>query len=430
MDNIRANKLSMNHCAASGGVSPEKISSTCAASSEERVPERLNKATPVKISPGRSLFDLGILADNGLRRGYTTGSCAAAAVKAALCLLEYNEILDQVDITLPDREHYLVLPVKEVMRIDVDTVQASVIKQAGDDPDNTDGCTIRVTVKKNHLGKIIFYGGEGVGTVTQPGIRIPVGEPAINPGPREMICLAIEEIYGSVSGAGLDITISCPEGRAIAARTFNPRLGIVGGISILGTTGIVEPMSLAAYMASIEVYIRVALADGAKRIAFLPGNIGLRFAKEQLTLEKKCSVHISNFLGFALHAAQSCLQEQNIHLEELWLLGHPGKLSKVLSGQWDTSSRSSAMAMSALAELSAELGLPVDVQNKIATANTVEAVTDIFPDQNTANYFWNEVEKRLAVLMHAKTPNIHQLFVRLFRMSGQALNETKSAVEL
>src|SRR5262249_53871185 len=193
----------------------------------------------------------------------------------------------------------------------------------------------------------------------EPGIRVPVGQPAINPAPRQMIYTAIEEVLEGAKAQGYDLIVGCENGKEIAKRTFNPRLGIVGGISIIGTTGVVEPMSLSAYKAAIEVYIRVALADGAARIALLPGNIGTRYANEVLKLSRKQIVQISNFLGFSLEYMDGFLEESQTILPELYLLGHPGKLAKVIDGVWETHSSKSDMAVNAIARVANECGFGV-----------------------------------------------------------------------
>ena len=205
----------------------------------------------------RVALDLTVLAENGLRRGCTTGSCATAALKAALLLLLRREKVAAVSVSLPDSRYFLRVPIRKVQLLADGSVRAEVMKDAGDDPDCTDRAVIFVLVRINNLGELRFFAGPGVGTVTEPGIRVPIGEPAINPSPRQMMRWATDEVLNGAANPGFDLEIGCENGAEIAKKTFNPRLGILGGISILGTTGIVEPMSLAAYMASIEVYIRV-----------------------------------------------------------------------------------------------------------------------------------------------------------------------------
>ena len=370
-------------------------------------------------------FDLGVLAPNGLRRGRTTGSCAAAAVKAAICLLLRGEHCTQVQVTLPDGAHFLLVPIQDSRRLDQHTVRAEVLKDGGDDPDNTHGATIFAEVRRNNAGQIRFFAGVGVGTVTQPGLRVAVGEPAINPIPRQMMRQAVFEVL--VKGArkdrdeGFDLTIGCENGEAIAKKTFNPRLGILGGISILGTSGIVEPLSLASWIASIEVYVRVALGDGAQSVAYLPGKIGRSYAREVLSLPEKRVVQIANFLGDASDFLQRALGEEQRQLDTLWVLGHPGKLAKVLDGVWDTHSSRSGMAMGCVARVAAELGIEPRMVQEIENANTVEAAMERLKSEAGAQALWMEIERRIAERICGRVPAARRVEVRLFDLSGNTL---------
>lgn len=378
------------------------------------------------------LYDLSNLATNGLKRGRTTGSCAAAAAKAAMLFLYDGVTVQAVAVTLPDQEHFLPVPVDQVEATE-NGARAAVIKFAGDDPDQTDGATIFAEIKVNNRGELNFHAGPGVGTVTAPGIRVPVGQPAINPGPREMIKLAIEEVLDGRPDPGFDITIGCLRGEEIAKRTFNLRLGIVGGISILGTTGIVEPMSLAAYKAAIEVYIRVALAQpvdlinaGEECAAYLPGNLGLSLAKGKLNLGQRQIVHISNFIGYAFEATQSFLEEEARTFESIWLLGHPGKIAKILDGHWDTHSQRSPMALATLAKIAEEIDLSQESIKAIAQANTAEAIVGNI-DSADEMALWTAVSKRVAVAAKALMPRVRLVQVQLFDMSGRVLGEVGRA---
>lgn len=367
-------------------------------------------------------FDLSVLAPNGLRRGRTTGSCAAAAVKAALYLLLHGDRRPQVQITLPDDAHYLTVPIQDSRWLDENTVRAEVLKDGGDDPDNTHGATIFAQVRRNDTGEIRFFAGDGVGTATQPGLRVPVGEPAINPTPRWMMRQAAADVSGN--DQGFDLTIGCVNGEAIARKTFNPKLGIVGGISILGTSGLVEPLSLASWVASIEVYVRVALGgNDIKSIALLPGKIGRAYAKEMLGLPEQRSVQIANFLGDALAFVQQALVEQQRHLDVLWLLGHPGKLAKVLDGAWDTHSSKSDMAMRVVARVAAERGFNSRLVQELAQANTVEAAMERLRNEPGAQALWIDIEQRIAALVQTKVPAAKKVEVRLFNLQGESLGE-------
>jgi cobalt-precorrin-5B (C1)-methyltransferase len=377
----------------------------------------------VTSDPLRRPFDLATLAPNGLRRGRTTGSCATAAVKAALMMMLRGEVVSEVEVSLPDPDYYLVVPVMSVERLASGAVRAEVKKDGGDDPDNTDGATIFAEVTVNHGGEIRFLAAEGVGTVTQPGLRVPPGEAAINPVPRQMMRMAVSEVLNGAANPGFDLAIGCVNGEKIAKRTFNPVLGIVGGISILGTSGIVEPMSLAAWMASIEVYIRVALGEQPQAIAFTPGKIGREFATDTLALPKKQVVQIANFIGASLDYTQAALDEAQTRLGTLWVLGHPGKLAKLLEGVWDTHSSKSRMAMRSVAAVAIELGFASGLVELIEKANTVENIVEILRDKPGAQAFWTDIERRLAALMQPKVPSVDCVAVRLFAMDGTPLGE-------
>lgn len=373
----------------------------------------------------RAEFDLLVPAGNGLRRGRTTGSCATAAVKAALYLLLRGERCERVEVTLPDGAHYLVVPIQSSCWLDPHTVRAEVQKDGGDDPDSTHGATIFAEVRRNDTGQIRFFAGRGVGTATQPGLRVAVGEPAINPVPRQMMRQAVAEVLEEAlpeeREAGFDLTIGCENGELIARKTFNPRLGILGGISILGTSGIVEPMSMASWIASIEVYVRVALGGGAQSVAYLPGKIGRDYAKDVLQLPEKRTVQIANFLGDALDFTQKALIEEQRRLDVLWLAGHPGKLAKVLDGAWDTHSSKSNMAMGCVARVAAERGFAPDLVQEIEKANTVEAAMERLKSEPGAQALWVDIERRIGVLAHARVPAVDKVEVRLFDLHGNAL---------
>ena len=368
-------------------------------------------------------LDLTVLAANGLRRGRTTGTCATAAFKAALLSILRQETATEVRVSLPDSQHYLVVPIQQVTRLADGSARAAVVKDAGDDPDCTDRAVIFVLVRINNLGELRFTAGAGVGTVTEPGIRVPIGEPAINPMPRQMMRWAAEEVLEGAPNPGFDLEIGCEDGALIARKTFNPRLGIVGGISILGTTGIVEPMSLAAYMASIEVYIRVALGGGAESAAYAPGKIGTAYARQTLRLPQKRVVQISNFIGFALDCTNLVLAEEGRQLPVLWLIGHPGKLAKTLDDIWDTHSGKSRMAMGAVARVAGECGFSSEEARILAGSNTVEAAVEWLRAHPRARDLWCAIEARIAALAHAKLTRVERVETRLFGLGGVALGQ-------
>ena len=264
--------------------------------------------------------------------GYTTGTCAAAAAKAATSLLLTGRAGETVHVLTP-KGIPLDLEVLEPWRSE-DAAGCAVRKYSGDDPDVTDGILICATARRRAQPGVLIDGGEGVGRVTEPGLKEPVGEAAINPVPREMIRLAVEEALDECEQlTGVGIVISVPEGAEIAKRTFNPRLGIEGGISILGTSGIVEPMSEDALLDSIELEIRQKRALGQERLILVPGNYGADFARTFCGVDDARLVKCSNYVGRTLDMAAAA------GFREVLLIGQVGKLVKLSGGIMNTHSR-------------------------------------------------------------------------------------------
>ncbi|MEW6356530.1 MAG: cobalt-precorrin-5B (C(1))-methyltransferase CbiD [Planctomycetota bacterium] len=278
-----------------------------------------------------------------LRSGFTTGTCAAAAAKAATMLLCGQPAQETIEVALPDGERVR-LPILLARRTE-DGAEATVRKDAGDDPDVTDGATVVASVRWSDNGDVTFAAGEGVGTVTKPGLSIPPGEPAINPVPRNMIRSAVRE----VTDRGVKVTISIPDGRELAEKTFNPRLGVEGGLSILGTTGRVRPFSCPALREALRCALDVAVACGIRSPVLVPGHIGERAARRRFLLVPEQVIEVSNEWGFILD------QIAGRSLDRLLVLGHPGKLAKLSVGQWDTHSSRSESATPVVAELAGEV---------------------------------------------------------------------------
>ena len=267
-----------------------------------------------------------------LRCGYTTGSCAALAAAGAAELLLTGQAPETLTLLTPGGLRIETPPV--FCRMEGDRAACAVQKDAGDDPDVTDGILIVATVGRTAEG-ITIDGGEGIGKVTRPGLDRAVGEAAINSVPRRMIFAAMETLCDELNySGGLKVVISAPEGREIAKKTFNPMLGIEGGISILGTSGIVEPMSEQAIVDTIALEIRQKAAFGNRRLILCPGNYGLDFlSREMPELEAIPRVKCSNYIGDALDLA---ILEG---MEEVLLIGHVGKLVKLAGGIMNTHSR-------------------------------------------------------------------------------------------
>lgn len=293
-----------------------------------------------------------------LRTGYTTGACASAAAKAAATLMVTGQAPETVDIPLPKggRASFAVAHAEKRNGAAI----AAIVKDAGDDPDVTNGLKIFAEVTAMEEGDIEYAAGEGVGVVTKAGLSVPPGEPAINPVPRKMIAAALREAYGGPAR----VTVSIPSGEEIAKGTFNPRLGIMGGLSVLGTTGIVRPYSCPALRKSIECLLDVAIAAGVRSPVFTPGAIGAKAAVKNFGVEEKEIVEVSNEWGFMLDVAA------HRGLDGLFVIGHPGKLAKLPMDEWDTHSKRSPSAVPFVRGVVEEaLGMQAD-----ETTETVEGV--------------------------------------------------------
>lgn len=306
-----------------------------------------------------------------LRRGWTTGACATAATKAALLALITGEFPDPVAIILPKGEvpHFQLA----IESIGEGYAMAGIVKDAGDDPDVTHGATIISTVFPAPPGSgIQFAAGEGVGTVTLPGLPIPPGQAAINPVPREMMTKICEEICAEYDlPADLLIAISVPDGEELAKQTWNPRLGIVGGISILGTTGIVHPFSCAAWIHSIHRGIDVSRAAGLKHVLAATGSTSEDAAQAIYNLPEIALLDMGDFAG-------GLLKYLRVHpIDRLTIAGGFAKLTKLAQGALDLHSGRSQVDMTFLADEAENLGLAPAERNRILNANTAQEVLEI-----------------------------------------------------
>jgi cobalt-precorrin-5B (C1)-methyltransferase len=289
--------------------------------------------------------------DKPLRTGFTTGTCATAAAKAATAALLTGAFQDPVQVTLPKgQQPEFALSFRQK---GAEFAEAGVIKDAGDDPDVTHGCEVRVRARRGEPGSgIVFVAGEGVGIVTRPGLPVPPGEPAINPVPRQMMRDAVAEVAQSAGHSpDLILTVSVPGGVALAAQTWNPRLGIEGGISILGTTGIVRPYSCSAWIASIHRGVDVARAGGLRHVCGATGNTSEAAAQQVLGLPDHAMLDMGDFAG-------GMLKYLRTHpVDRVTIAGGFGKLTKLAQGALDLHSGRSQVDFEKLAELAAGAGL-------------------------------------------------------------------------
>ena len=300
-----------------------------------------------------------------LRSGFTTGSCAAAASKAAAWMLLSGEEKKSMRIFTPSGRAFDA----EILDIQrgKDSVKCAVRKDGGDDPDVTTGALIYADVRLSGSGGVRIDGGEGVGRVTRPGLDQPPGEAAINSVPRSMIRQELADVAEAYSyDGGFEVVISVPGGEEIASRTFNPRLGIEGGISIIGTSGVVEPMSEQAILDTIKVELRQKKAEGCS-IAFVsPGNYGLDFMREEYGIDLDCSVKCSNFIGLTVDMVRE------LGFSGMLLAGHAGKLVKVTGGIMNTHSREADCRMELVASAAAREGAPSELIRRILDSLTTE----------------------------------------------------------
>lgn len=303
-----------------------------------------------------------------LRKGYTTGSCATAAAKAATYLI-FKGSCAEVSIMTP-KGIKLDLEVLEGQIIDEKTAKCGIRKNSGDDPDITDGVMIyaKVSLNDDSSGKILIDGGEGVGRVTLPGLSCKVGEAAINPTPRKTIEAAVSEILQKFDyKGGAFVEISLPQGVELAKRTFNPKLGIVGGLSIIGTSGIVEPMSEQALIDTIKVEMSMRKATGCRYLLITPGNYGETFLKENFDVDRFYSVKCSNFIGNALDFAEQ------MGFSGILFMGHIGKLSKLAGGIMNTHSKYADSRMEIMAAYAAKLGAKQELIEEIFNCVTTDS---------------------------------------------------------
>ena len=350
-----------------------------------------------------------------LRCGYTTGTCAAAAAAAASKLLLTGESVRQVSVELPEGGE-AEIPVEFVISEKKQenepgfSATAGVRKDAGDDADVTDGMLICVTVRPEGAGKdsdkrVVISAGRGVGRVTKPGLDQPVGAAAVNTVPRRMICREVEKVCREAGYDGrISVVISVPGGEEAAIRTFNPVLGVEGGISILGTSGIVEPMSDRALIETIRTEIRSKKAlysqkDSPVCLAAVPGNYGMKFIRETLGLQEESAVKCSNFIGETLDA---CWE---YGIEGILLAGNAGKLIKLAAGVMNTHSSEADARMETIVSCSLEAGASLETLRRTAECVTTEAAFSLLKKEGLAQAVLDIAAERAAVHMARRVKN-------------------------
>ena len=358
-----------------------------------------------------------------MRTGYTTGSCAAAAAKAAACMLLSGEVIQQVRLMTPKGVE-LDLEVEQIQRRQ-HGVRCAVRKDSGDDPDVTNGIYVYAEVRKEPEQGIYLDGGEGIGRITKKGLEQPVGAAAINRVPRKMILEAVKEQsirYGYQGG--LSVIISAPEGKKLAAKTFNPRLGIENGISILGTSGIVEPMSEKALTDTIFLEMKMLKENGIDRCCVVPGNYGRDFLAEQLGVDTDQAVKCSNYIGETIDAAV------NLEMRSLLLIGHIGKLIKVAAGVMNTHSRQADCRMEVLAAYAAAEGASAECVQAILSCITTTEALELLKEKGILSGVMERVMERIDFHLRHRAGGSLQVEAIVFSTEDGILGKTKRAEAL
>jgi cobalt-precorrin-5B (C1)-methyltransferase len=351
-----------------------------------------------------------------LRTGYTTGTTATAATKGALYALIYGKPMEQVDVSLP-KGRMATLKIAWTKNENNGGVTSAAIKDGGDDPDVTHGAEICSTVSfSKNVSNIHIEGGRGVGRVTKPGLGLEIGRAAINPIPMKMLEQAVREVAGhQLEKRGVDVVISVPNGEEIAKKTDNPRLGIIGGISILGTTGLVLPYSTASFAASIRQGLDVAAAMGADSVVLTTGGRSEDYARELFKLPDHCFIQMGDFVGYSM---KQCANKDTIR--NVIIAGFIGKLTKMAMGIKQTHVAGSHVDMEFMARLATECKAPQNVIEEINTANTARHVSEIIKKNKVVHYY-DHICERVYEQMYEHAKRQLQIEVILFEFDGTVI---------
>ena len=351
-----------------------------------------------------------------LRCGYTTGSCATAAAKAAATMLLTGERVDSVRIDTPKGITLNLEPLQ--VELADNYVSCAIRKDSGDDPDDTNGILVFAKVERAVEPGVHIEGGVGVGRVTKPGLACAVGGPAINPTPRRMITSEVSSVMEQTGYTdGLMVTISIPEGVEIAKKTFNPRLGIIGGLSVLGTSGIVEPMSEKALIETMYVEMRAQKARGNKDLLVFFGNYGEDFTRDVMQLDLEGAVTCSNFVGELLDYAVY------LGFETLLLIGHSGKLVKLAQGVMNTHSKYADCRTELFALQAMFHGASVEVGKEIYGCLTTDEVTKVLKREQLFEPVMEQVTQKIDFYMqhrvHGKIKTAAFMFSNVYGILGK-----------
>lgn len=358
-----------------------------------------------------------------MRFGYTTGSCAAAACKGATEILLGGKKQETVQLMTP-KGILLTLQLQDI-QIEEGKVTCAIQKDAGDDPDTTNGIFVYATVSKTQAPGITLDGGVGVGRVTKAGLSQKIGEAAINPVPKAMILREAAQTAEKYDyEGGLKIIISVPEGVEIGKKTFNPRLGIVGGISILGTSGIVEPMSEAALVQSIRVEMKQHFSQGEEYILATPGNYGADYLREHMNLPYEKNIKCSNYVGETIDMAI------DMGVKGILFIAHIGKFVKVAAGIMNTHSHSADARMEVLASNAIRAGAPLECARQILNASTTDEALDILNQYQMTQKTMKEILDRIQFYLNHRSYEQILLGAVIFSNTCGYLGQTADAAEL
>lgn len=358
-----------------------------------------------------------------LRSGYTTGTCAALAAKAAAKMIFQQKDVEKEIIITPKQVKIQTL-IEDIKR-QKEKVSCAVRKDAGDDPDVTNGILVYAQVSLKKEPGIVIDGGIGVGRVTKKGLWQNIGEAAINKVPRQMIELAVKEIleeYGYEGGA--EVVISIPQGEEIAKKTFNERLGIVGGLSILGTSGIVEPMSEQALIDTIHVEMNVATENNQGILLVTPGNYGADFVRENLQLSLENAVKCSNYLGEMMDYAKE------INVQKILLVGHVGKLIKLAGNIVNTHSHMADCRMEILGVHAAMAGAEAATVKQIMECISTDEAIRIMKEQEVFSDAMNTIMEKIKYYISLRSENKYKIEVIMFSNEWGILGQTLGAETL
>ena len=360
--------------------------------------------------------------EQGLRFGYTTGSCATAAAAAAAQMLLCGDEVSTVDFMTP-KGIKLQLDIEHITR-EENRVRCGVKKDAGDDPDITDGIYIYAVAEISEEPGVQIEGGIGVGRVTRPGLDQPVGVAAINHVPREMITQEVSRVMEHARyDGGIRITIEIPEGVSLAAKTFNPRLGIEGGISVLGTSGIVEPMSEKALVDTIRVELRQR-RESSDCVLLTPGNYGSDFIRDSLNIDPALAVQCSNFIGDALDICKE------LDFRGVLLIGHIGKLVKLAGGMMNTHSKYGDCRMEILAAHAGAAGLKAEKIDEILNCVACDDALRIIREEGCWDEALASLIRRIGFHLQYRGGGELQTGAVVFSKEYGILGQTPKAFEL